>query len=94
METYPNKVVTFHTSDIILCANTYMSYLTEPEAHSNAAGYFFLWIIPSKFARDRLNGPIHINCNILNFVAAFAAEAETEGCFVTGRYFIVLRNTL
>ena len=31
MVTYPNAVVIFHTSDIIVRANTDASYITEPE---------------------------------------------------------------
>ena len=70
------------------------SYLTDPEAHSCAAGYFFLGSIPSRCVLKGIFGPIHVNCNILKFVAASAAEAETGGCFVTGIYVISLRNTL
>ena len=40
-----------------------------------------------------MNGPIHVNCNILKFVATSAAEAETGGCFVTGIDVIILQNT-
>ena len=71
-----NAVVIFHASDMILCTDTDVSYLTEPKSHSHAVGYFFLGSIPSKCARERLNGPIHANCNILKFVAAYAAEVE------------------
>ena len=53
------------------------SYLTETQAHNSAAGYFFLRIITFKCVRKRLNGPIHVSCNILKFVAASAEEAET-----------------
>ena len=41
MATYPNSVVKFHASDIILRADTNVSYLTAPEAYSRDAGYFF-----------------------------------------------------
>ena len=37
-----NAVVIFHASDMILCANTDASYLTESQAHSYAEEYFFL----------------------------------------------------
>ena len=40
MATYPNAVVIFHASDMILRANTDASYLTEPEARSHTAGFF------------------------------------------------------
>ena len=65
--------------------------MTETEARSRTAE--FLWSIPSKFARERLNGPIHANCNILTFIAASTADAETGGCFVTGGDVIILLNT-
>ena len=42
MATYPNAVVRFHASDMILRANTDASYLTEPETCSRTSGYFFL----------------------------------------------------
>ena len=38
--------------------------------------------ITSKCTQDCLNGPIHVNSNILKFIAASALEAETRGCFV------------
>ena len=50
MATHPNAVVRFHASDMILRANTDASYLTEKQARSLAAGYFFLGSIPSKYA--------------------------------------------
>ena len=42
MATYPNAVNRFHASDNILRANTDASYMTEIQACSRAAGYFFL----------------------------------------------------
>ena len=41
MATHPNAVVRFHASDMILCADTNASYLTEPHARSFAEEYFF-----------------------------------------------------
>ena len=79
---------------MILRADTNASDLTEPQLRSRAVGYFFLRIILSKCARDRINGPVHVNSKILKFVAASAAEAKTGGCFIMGRDVIILRNTL
>ena len=64
METYPNAVVQFHASDMILRADTDTSYLNEPEARSCAAGYFFLGNIPSKCVWERLNGPFIPMCSV------------------------------
>ena len=41
-----------------------------------------------------LKVPVHVNGNILTFVVASVAEAETGGCFVTGIDVIILRNKL
>ena len=40
MATYTNAVVRFHASDLILCANTNVSYMNEPEALSRTAECF------------------------------------------------------
>ena len=94
METNTNAVVIFHASYMILRADTNASCMTEPEACSRAAGYFFLGRIPSECTQERLNVPIHIYCTVLKFVANSDAEAETGECFVTGRYVIILKNKL
>ena len=73
---------------MILPANNDALYLTGPQARSR------LGSIPSKSARGRLNGPAHVNCNILTFVTTSVAEAETGSCFLMGRDVIILRNTL
>ena len=44
--------------------------------------------------KERLNGLIHVNRNILNFFAIFTEEAEVGRCFVTGRDVINLKETL
>ena len=61
METHPNTVVQFHASGIILRTDTNASYLTEPQACSRSAGYFFLGSIASKCSWERLNDPVHAN---------------------------------
>ena len=73
MATYPNAVVRFHVSAMILCANNNASYLNEPQVRSRSAGHFSLGIIPSKCAQECPNVPIHVDCNILKFVAASEA---------------------
>ena len=53
----PNAVVRFQASDMILRADTDASYLTEPEACSHAAGYFFLGGIPFKMYKRAFEWP-------------------------------------
>ena len=86
---HPDAVVQFHASDMILRVDTNALYLTEPQAHSHDSGYFFLWSIPSKKLCERLNGPVHVKCNILLGKIASAAESEIGGCFVMGRDVII-----
>ena len=62
--TYPNAIIRFLASYMILHANTNAWYLTEPQSHSHAAGYLLLGSTPSKYARYRLNVTVHVNCNI------------------------------
>ena len=90
MATYPNATVRFHASDMILRDDTDASYMTKLEARSRSSEYVFLGSIPSKCKLERLDGPIHVNCNILKFVAASATESETGGCFLTGRDIIII----
>ena len=80
MAKYPNAVVRFHDSDMILRACTNVSYLNESKSHSSAAWYFFLGSIPSKFAWEHLNGSIHANCNILSF-CRFCCKSRNWGGF-------------
>ena len=94
MATTTNEVVRFHTSDMILRADTDELYLTGPEARSHAVEYFLLGRITSKCTGERLNGAIHVNSNTLKFVAASSAEEENGGCFVTGIDIIRPQNTL
>ena len=85
MATYPNAVVIFQASDIILDADTNVSYLSEPEARSHTAGYFFLESIPSKCAQERLNVPIHLNGNI--FFCRFFCRSRNGRMFCDRKIF-------
>ena len=73
MATYPNAVVRFHASDMILCADTDDSYMTEPEARSCSEGQFLVGSIASKYEQERLNGQILVICKKLK-ISASAAE--------------------
>ena len=94
MATHPDAVVWFHAPDMILRANTDVSYLAETKVRSHAAGYLLLGMTQSKLMQDSVNGQVYVNCKFLKFVAASTLEAETGGCFVTGRDVIISRNTL
>ena len=40
--TYPNAIITYHVSNMILAAHSDASYLTESKARSRAGGHFFM----------------------------------------------------
>ena len=48
----PDVVTEYRRSDIILHLYSDASYLSEPEAHSRAGGYFFLGPLPRKTSLD------------------------------------------
>ena len=87
MATYSNAMVRFHALDMLLRGYINASNITEPEARSRAAGHFFLGIIPSKFAWECLNIPIHVNCNILIFAAASATKELNVKMFCDRKIF-------
>ena len=74
------------------------SYLSESEARSRAAGFFYLSsnqdVTPPTAKPAPLNGPVHILCKIINNVMSSATEAEVAGLFLNGQDAVMLRNTL
>ena len=79
--TYPDAVLTFDASDMILHIHTDASFLSEPKAKSRAGGYFFLSDFPKDPTKAMHNAPIHILCQILRNVLASAREAELAAMF-------------
>ena len=96
--THPEAVVRFTASDMILHVHSDASYLSESEARSRAAGFFYLSsdqdVTPPNATPAPLNGPVHILCKIINNVMSSATEAEVAGLFLNGQDAIMLRNTL
>ena len=58
------------------------SYLSEPNARSQACGYFFLGWIPVDGEPIELNGALFTLCAILKFVVESAAKAELGALFL------------
>jgi hypothetical protein len=91
--TLPGATIRFHSSDMILHIHTDASYLSEPEAKSRVAGFFFLSTAPTPQPVP-INGPVHIVSQILRTVVASAAEAEVAATFVSGQDGSHIRNIL
>ena len=82
--TYPNAIICYKDSNMVLHVDSDVEYLIMPEARSCYAGHFYLidWPSPSPIKHNpEINGPIHTDCKtIRNFVSS-TAEAETSGTF-------------
>ena len=80
--TYPNAIIRYHASKIVLHIDSDAAYLVMPEARSVYAGHFYL----SNWPRDKpnlpstkRNGQILATCKTVRNVISSAAEAETTG---------------
>jgi hypothetical protein len=94
--TYPNAVIRYHASQMVLHVDTDAAYLVLPKARSRIAGHYFLSDLPPPppaKPTPRLNGPIHTECRTLHSVVASAAEAECGGLFHNSQTAIPIRNT-
>jgi hypothetical protein len=94
--TYPNAVIRYHASDMILHVDTDAAYLVLPKAKSRVAGHYYLSNHPPTTGKPTPipNGPIHTVCQTLKNVVSSAAESEMGGLFVNGQYIIPVRTTL
>ena len=58
------------------------AYLVSPGAEDRAAGYYNMWdILVGRAPKSKLNAPIHIECILLKYVVASAAEVEIGAVF-------------
>ena len=89
--TYPNPILRFVASDMVLRIHSDASYLSVPKARSRAAGYFYL---SSNTDEPPINGAVHVLCVVLKNVMASAAEAETGAVFKSCQAAVSLRETL
>ena len=86
--TYPNAILRYEASKIVLHVDSDAAYLTMPEARSCYAGHFYLsyWNSPSPIKPNpERNGPIHTKCKTIRNIVSYAAEAETCGILKNGK---------
>ena len=83
---------------MILHIHSDASYLSETEARSRAGGFFFLSnpynTSDTTAPPPKLNGAIHIVCQILSNVMASATEAEVGALFHNAQDACQIRTTL
>ncbi|MFO0089630.1 MAG: hypothetical protein ACK518_02280, partial [bacterium] len=77
--TYPNTIVRYYASGMILFVDSDAAYLVLPKARSRIAGYHYLSSLPLVGQAPTLNAPILVLCKTLRHVVSSAAEAETAG---------------
>ena len=87
LASHPDATVRFRASQMQVHAHSDASYLSEPEAKSRVAAYFFLGDKDNPNPNSpppQPNGAIHVLCKLLRNVVASAAEAEVGGLFRSG----------
>ena len=95
--TYPNAVLRFKRSDMILHVDSDAAYLVQPNARSRIAGYYFLSSYPPSppaTPKPEINAPILVECKTIRHVVASSAEAETGGLFINAQNIIPIRQAL
>jgi hypothetical protein len=83
LHTYPNAVIHFYASDMILKICLDEAYLLLPKAKSRVAVHYHLgW----QHNPGRVNGAVAVLCQTLKNVVGSATEAEIGGVYTGGRH--------
>ena len=84
--TYPDVVIGYHKSDMILNGDTDGAYLVLPKARIRIAGHFYISNHPpaTDTPKPKLNGPVLTLFQTQKNVVASAVEAEIGGMFLNG----------
>ena len=85
---YPNTIIRYHASKMVLHIDSDAAYLFMPEARSLYAGHFYL----SDWPRDKpnlpstkRNGLIITTCKTIHIFFLSSSEAETTGIFCNAK---------
>jgi hypothetical protein len=99
--THPSAIIRYKKSDMVLHIESDASYLSEKNARSRVAGYYYLsnntnnnntFTDPMYVAMP--NGPVHVLCQLMKEVVSSAAEAEIAGMFHNAKEACPMRITL
>ena len=91
--TWPNPVITYHPSNMVLQVHSDASYLSETEARSRAGGYHFLGTY-NHLADHPPNGSVENVSTIIDVVCSNAMEAEAAAIFINAQKAVVTCQTL
>jgi hypothetical protein len=90
--TYPNNVIVYNKSDMILRVQSDASYLSRSNSRSVAGGLAYL--VNKDASHTQINGSVYTFSNIIDVVVASAAEAEYAALFCAGQIAVGLRTIL
>jgi len=82
--TYPQVIVRYYTSDMILNIDSNVAYLVLANTKSHITGYYYL-------SSNPINTPLPINatvliiCKTLKHVVSSTTEAKTAGVFTNAQ---------
>ena len=91
---YPDGVLRYYASDMILQMEADAAYLVLPQARSRAAAWFIPGNDPISHPSPMSNAPIYVMCNTIKNVMSSAAEAETGGIYMATQRACPIRVTL
>ena len=95
LNTYPNARIRYYASDMQLHIDSDAAYLIAPKAKSRISGFYYLSDTPKQIGiQPKLNGPIHVECRLLQHVVTSASEAETAALFYNAQTALYLQNIL
>ena len=60
MTTYPNSVIQYYASDMLLHVDSNAAYLVAPDAKFCTAGYYYLSDFPNPLTFPKQNASYHI----------------------------------
>ena len=93
--TYPELIIQFYTSDMVLHVDSDIVYLVLPNVKSRVVGYYYLTSIqPTPDQAPTLNALILVICKTLRHMCSSAAKAETAGVFTNAQLAIPIRYIL
>jgi hypothetical protein len=92
--THPDATIRFKASNMLLHVHSDASYLSAPEALSQAGGHHFLGKQKHSAVPTFNNGPIHTIARIMCNVMSSAAEAEVGALFVNTKEAVPLRTAI
>jgi hypothetical protein len=89
--TYPNAIVTYQASDMVLAAHSDASYLSEANACSQAGGHLFM---SSNTPHPHNNGAVLTIAQIIKAVVSLAANAKIGALYINCREAVPACHTL